>query len=79
MCRTRYGRISKLYDFARHFLETANYQDAEEEGKWIKLYYFDDAKMKEKLSDGIHYQSSYFSSDANIEKIDSKVCDEKAK
>ena len=29
--RTRSGRISNQHAFARHFLETAHYQDAEEE------------------------------------------------
>ena len=34
--------------------------------------------MKKELSDGIYYQSSYFISDMNVEKIESEMNDEKA-
>ena len=35
--------------------------------------------MEEKLSDVMHHQSLYFSSDENADKIDSTVHDEKVK
>ena len=79
VCRTKSDRISTPYDFVRHFLEIAHYQDVEEEGKLIEPYYFDNNEMEEKMSDGMHYQSSHFSSDTNVEKIDLAVHDEKVK
>ena len=53
--RTRLGRISRPYDYAKHFPETAHFQSDSENSIWIKPYYYDDGDMVEKLGHGRYY------------------------
>ena len=61
-CRTRSGRISKPYDYSKHFPEIPHVQMTDEgssAGLWLKPYYYDE-DMVETLSTGIYYKESYF-------------------
>ena len=50
---TRPGRTSKPYDYKRNFPGTAHVHEGNQDGKWLKPYYYDDENMVEKLSSGI--------------------------
>ena len=58
MIVTRSGRISRPYDVACYFPETANYQtgDVLGNGRWIKPFYYDKAHVLDKLRTRIHYK-----------------------
>ena len=73
-CRTRSGRISKPYDYSKHFPETAHVQMIDEgsgAGLWLKPYYYDDEDVISKLGEGTFYRDSCFSENVVEQKIDS--------
>lgn len=77
---TRYGRISKPFDYAKHFSDTVHYQEPndKENGVWIQRYYFNDEDIIEKFSSGCFYRDSYFTENVIEESATTQDFDNRA-
>ena len=64
---TRSGRVSRPYDYEKHFPETAHYQDSQgyKPGQWAKPYYYYEEDMVEKIGRGLYYSDFYFTEDVS--------------
>ena len=47
VCVTRSGKASKPHNYSKHFPETSHTQKGTIDGRWLKLYYYDEVEMIE--------------------------------